>query len=112
MYLPREHCHDQVSRKYVIDPHGKPSKSKRPMTLRITFYIEVAAPSAGQVSDSPMLTEERRKLLKGANGAAWSIYSYLLAVNWKNLRQPVKLTNMALAEIGVFPRRQIQGAMP
>ena len=56
-------------------------------------------PSSGQ--RFAMLTEERRKLLKGANGAAWAIYSYLLAVNWKNLRQPVKLTNMALTEIGV-----------
>jgi hypothetical protein len=56
-------------------------------------------PSLGQ--RFAMLTEERRKLLKGANGAAWAIYSYLLAVNWKNPRQPVKLTNIALAEIGV-----------
>jgi hypothetical protein len=48
-----------------------------------------------------MLTEERLKLLAGLSPAAWSIYCYLLMVNWKNLHQPVKLTNEALAELGV-----------
>ena len=48
-----------------------------------------------------MLTEERLKLLAGASSAARSIYCYLLMVNWKNLHQPVKLTNKALAELGV-----------
>jgi hypothetical protein len=57
------------------------------------------------------LTEERRKLLKGASGAAWSIYSYLLAINWKDLRQPVKLTNKVLAEIGVSPDAKLR-ALP
>lgn len=52
-----------------------------------------------------MLTEERLKLLAKVSlrpPAAWSIYCYLLMVNWKDLRQPVKLTNEALAGIGVL----------
>lgn len=51
-----------------------------------------------------MLTEERLKLLAKVGlrpPAAWSIYCYLLMVNWKDLRQPVKLTNEALTGIGV-----------
>jgi hypothetical protein len=48
-----------------------------------------------------MLTPERRKLLARTSGAAWAIYSYLLEINWKNLRKPVKLTNEVLTEIGV-----------
>ena len=47
------------------------------------------------------LTKERQKLLAGASGAAWAIYSYLLTVNWLDLHRPVKLTNEALAELGV-----------
>jgi hypothetical protein len=57
------------------------------------------------------LTEERQKLLKGASAAAWAIYSYLLTINWKNLRQPVKLTNEALTEIGVSPDAKLR-ALP
>ena len=51
-----------------------------------------------------MLTEERLKLLAKVGPrfpAAWSIYCYLLMVNWKDLHQPVRLTNKALAELGV-----------
>ena len=33
-----------------------------------------------------MLTEERLKLLAGVSPAAWSIYCYLLMINWKKLR--------------------------
>jgi hypothetical protein len=66
-------------------------------------------PSLGQ--RFAMLTEERLKLLAGVSPAAWSIYCYLLMVNWKKLRQPVKLTNMALAEIGVSPDAKLR-ALP
>jgi hypothetical protein len=49
-----------------------------------------------------MLTPERLKLLaKTHTAAAVVIYCYLVMVNWKKLRRPVKLTNAVLAEIGV-----------
>lgn len=51
-----------------------------------------------------MLTEERLRLLAKVGvrfPAAWPIYCYLLIVNWKNLHQPVKLTNKVLAELGI-----------
>jgi hypothetical protein len=49
-----------------------------------------------------MLTEEQLKLLaKTHAAAAVVIYCYLVMVNWRRLRQPVKLTNAVLAEIGV-----------
>ena len=54
-----------------------------------------------------MLTEERLKLLAKVGPrftAAWPIYCYLLMINWKDLHQPVKLTNAALAEIGIVSR--------
>jgi DNA-binding transcriptional ArsR family regulator len=49
------------------------------------------------------LTEERLKWLSdaGVSGPGCVIYCYLLMINWKDLRHPVKLTNAALAEIGV-----------
>lgn len=93
-----------TKRRYVIDPRGK----------RIEVE-EVVIP--GIDNDNPrrrhsvkrfaMLTEERLKLLAKVGPrfpAAWPIYCYLLMVNWKDLRQPVKLTNQALAEIGVVSR--------
>jgi hypothetical protein len=58
-----------------------------------------------------LLTEERLKLLAGASGAAWAIYCYLLKINWKDLNQPVKLTNKVLAEIGVSPDAKLR-ALP
>jgi hypothetical protein len=69
---------------------------------------EVPIPGLGNGKPKPskgrrfaMLTEEHLKLLAGLNPAAWSIYCYLLMINWKKLRQPVKLTNAALTELGV-----------
>jgi DNA-binding transcriptional ArsR family regulator len=72
---------------------------------------EVVIPGIGDGKQKPslgqrfaMLTEERLKLLAMVGSrfpAAWSIYCYLLMVNWKKLRQPVKLTNAVLAELGV-----------
>jgi hypothetical protein len=49
-----------------------------------------------------MLTEDQLKLLAKASGAAFSVYCYLLMVNWKNFNQPIKLTNKMLTELGVF----------
>ncbi len=87
-------------RRFVVDPRGK----------RIEVE-EVVIPGVGNGKSKPskgkrfaMLTEERLKLLTKVGPrfpAAWSIYCYLLMVNRGKLRQPVKLTNKALAELGV-----------
>jgi hypothetical protein len=88
-------------RRFVTDPRGN----------RIEVE-EVVIPGIGNgnqkrrrsVERFAMLTEERLRLLAKIGPrfpAAWLIYCHLLMVNWKKLRQPVKLTNKALAELGV-----------
>jgi DNA-binding transcriptional ArsR family regulator len=81
----------------VVDSDFEPSSSKRRR-----------APTGQRFA---LLTEERLKLLAGLSGAAWAIYCYLLKINWKDLNQPVKLTNGALAEIGVSPDAKLR-ALP
>jgi hypothetical protein len=81
---------------YVIDPRGKRIDTET--TYDPKDHLTPKRRSGGQ--RFAKLTEERLKLLAGVS-AAWSIYCYLLMVNWKKLRQPVKLTNQALAGIGV-----------
>jgi len=96
-----------VSNRRMVTRHGK------------TFEVETLdfEPSSPKRRRAPtgqrfaMLTEERLKLLKHASRAAVVIYCYLLMVNWKDLRQPVKLTNKALAEIGVSPDAKLR-ALP
>jgi hypothetical protein len=84
-------------RRYVIDPRGKR------IEVETTYDPADHATSKRRSSGRrfAMLTEEHLKLLAGLSPAAWSIYCYLLMLNWKKLRQPVKLTNAALTEIGV-----------
>lgn len=94
-------------RKFVVDPRGKRIEVEEVVIPGIENGKQ--KPSSGQ--QFAMLTEERLKLLAGLNPAAWSIYCYLLMVNWKKLRQPVKLTNKALAEIGVSPDAKLR-ALP
>jgi hypothetical protein len=84
-------------RRFVIDPRGKRIEVEQ---VPIPGIERKARPSGGQ--RFAMLTTERLKLLARTHtAAAVVIYCYLLVVNWKKLRQPVKLTNAVLTEIGV-----------
>ena len=68
-----------------------------------------AQPSGGQ--RFAMLTEERLKLLSGVSKSAIYVYCYLLMVSLGTLHKSVKLTNAALAEIGVSPDAKLR-ALP
>lgn len=93
-----------MSNRRMVTRHGKtfevetldfePTTSKRPRR----------APTGQRFA---LLTEERLKSLAKVGPrftAAWPIYCYLLIINWKDLHQPVKLTNTALAGIGIISR--------
>jgi hypothetical protein len=89
-----------VSNRRMVTRHGKTFEVE-------TLDFEPSSPKRRRASIGQrfaMLTEERLKLLAKVGprfSAAWPIYCYLLMVNWKDLRQPVKLTNEALAELGI-----------
>jgi hypothetical protein len=87
-----------IKKNYVIDARGK-----RIEVVTRDDLLDHVTPKRHQRSDQRFakLTEERQKLLAGVSAAAWAIYSYLLMVNWKNLRHPVKLTNEVLAELSI-----------
>jgi hypothetical protein len=85
---------------------------KRIDTVNVYDPLDHAKPKVRRSKEHfARLTKERQKLLAGASGAAWAIYSYLLTVNWLDLHRPVKLTNQALAEIGVSPDAKLR-ALP
>ena len=86
-----------MSNRRMVTRHGKTFEVE-------TLDFEPSTPKRRRVPTGQrfaMLTGERLKLLKGASAAAVAIYCYLLMINWKDLHQPVKLTNKALAEMGV-----------
>jgi hypothetical protein len=87
---------------YVIDPRGKRIEIETTYDPLDDEKFKSKKHRAPAEQHFARLTRERQKLLKGASGAAWAIYSYLLTVNWKNLHQPVKLTNAVLAGMGVL----------
>ena len=89
-----------MSNRRMVTRHGKTFEVET-LDFEPTTSKRRRAPTGQRFA---MLTEERLKLLAKVGPrfpAAWSIYCYLLMVNWKKLHQPVKLTNKALAEIGV-----------
>jgi hypothetical protein len=88
---------------------GVAAKPKRKKAANPGLENGKQKPSGGQ--RFAMLTEERLKRLAGLSPAAWSIYCHLLMVNWRKLRQPVKLTNAVLAKLGVS-RQSKRTALP
>jgi|SRR5580704_12828947 hypothetical protein len=86
-------------RRFIIDPRGNRIEVEEVVIPGLENGKQ-PRPSGGK--RFAMLTEEQLKLLaKTHAAAAVVIYCYLVMVNWRRLRQPVKLTNAVLAEIGV-----------
>jgi hypothetical protein len=85
---------------------------KRIETVNVYDPLDHAKPKVRRSKEHfARLTKERQKLLAGASGAAWAIYSYLLTVNWLDLHRPVKLANSVLAELGVSPDAKLRALL-
>ena len=95
----------QDGRRYVV-------RDGQRIEVEMTYEAKSKRPRRAPTGQRfAMLTEERLKLLAKVGPhfpAVWPIYCYLLMVNWKDLHQPVRLTNKALAEIGVSPDAKLR----
>jgi hypothetical protein len=92
-----------MSKRRFVTAHGRRIEVEE---VVIPGLEKKSRPSSGE--RFARLTKERLKLLSGLSVSAIYVYCHLLMINWQKLRKPVKLTNAALAEIGVSPDAKLR----